>query len=277
MANFVNKYNDMTAYNADSTKQYPNTSKVVSEGKVLFQREDPADLTRLIVTYDVTSTENPTTLLGTGGTSVFTEQIIDGVVQPSVVSSYTFSTIGEHVVKYQVTQYLSTGFEAFNQCSSVVAVVIGNGVTSVARSSFAGAYNLVKVNSDVVGECNIPNSITAIGINGFSGCIGLTSITIPDSVTSISDYAFSVPRLIGVTNITVGTGVTSIGDGAFRCNNTDTTQCNFTIYATVPPTLGTNVFRNKYNLTIYVPAESLTAYQTAWSAYADRIQAIPNP
>lgn len=38
---------------------------------------------------------------------------------------------------------------------------------------------------------NIPNSITSIGDFAFYGCSGLTSITIPNSVTSIGDYAFN--------------------------------------------------------------------------------------
>ncbi|MDY4745265.1 MAG: leucine-rich repeat domain-containing protein, partial [Bacteroidaceae bacterium] len=37
----------------------------------------------------------------------------------------------------------------------------------------------------------IPNSVTSIGIHAFYGCSGLTSVTIPNSVTSIGDFAFS--------------------------------------------------------------------------------------
>ena len=37
----------------------------------------------------------------------------------------------------------------------------------------------------------IPNSVTSIGRCAFYGCTSLTSITIPDSVTSIGDEAFS--------------------------------------------------------------------------------------
>ncbi|HCX07972.1 MAG TPA: hypothetical protein DHG20_02505, partial [Acholeplasmatales bacterium] len=36
----------------------------------------------------------------------------------------------------------------------------------------------------------IPNSVTSIGSSAFSGCTSLTSIKIPNSVTSIGDYAF---------------------------------------------------------------------------------------
>ena len=37
----------------------------------------------------------------------------------------------------------------------------------------------------------IPDSVTSIGIWAFSYCTSLTSVTIPDSVTSIEGWAFS--------------------------------------------------------------------------------------
>ena len=37
----------------------------------------------------------------------------------------------------------------------------------------------------------IPDSVTSIGNSAFYDCTGLTSITIPDSVTHIDDYAFN--------------------------------------------------------------------------------------
>ena len=63
------------------------------------------------------------------------------------------------------------------------------------------AYNGVRVNA-----YEINNS-------AFRDCINLTSITIPDSVTSIGDYAFS--NCSGLTSITIPDSVTSIGSSAF--------------------------------------------------------------
>jgi hypothetical protein len=59
----------------------------------------------------------------------------------------------------------------------------------------------------------IPNSVTSIGNYAFYNCIGLTSVTIPDSVTSIGGYAFY--NCIGLTSVTIPDSVTSIGMGAF--------------------------------------------------------------
>ena len=59
----------------------------------------------------------------------------------------------------------------------------------------------------------IPNSVTSIGNSAFSNCSGLTSIKIPNSVTSIGWNAFA--GCIGLTSIIIPNSVTSIGDYAF--------------------------------------------------------------
>ncbi|MBR3708637.1 MAG: leucine-rich repeat domain-containing protein, partial [Lentisphaeria bacterium] len=47
----------------------------------------------------------------------------------------------------------------------------------------------------------IPDSVTSIGLYAFSRCSSLTSITIPDSVTSIGRWAFS--RCSSLKSITI--------------------------------------------------------------------------
>ena len=61
--------------------------------------------------------------------------------------------------------------------------------------------------------------VTKIGDKAFGNCYyDLTSITIPNSVTSIGNYAFLY--CYGLTSITIPNSVTSIGEGAFEgCEN----------------------------------------------------------
>jgi hypothetical protein len=64
------------------------------------------------------------------------------------------------------------------------------------------------------GSYTVPNSVTSIGSEAFARCYNLTSITIPNSVTtSIGDYAFY--GFYNLTSVTIGNGVTSIGNQAF--------------------------------------------------------------
>src|SRR5262249_51546130 len=60
----------------------------------------------------------------------------------------------------------------------------------------------------------IPNSVTSIGSATFYGCTSLTNVTIPNSVTSIGSYVFYDCK--SLTNVTIPNSVTSpIGEYAF--------------------------------------------------------------
>ena len=59
----------------------------------------------------------------------------------------------------------------------------------------------------------IPSSVTSLGSGCFYACRGLTSITIPSSVTSLGDHCFSGCR--GLTSITIPSSVTSLGESCF--------------------------------------------------------------
>ncbi|MCD8161397.1 MAG: leucine-rich repeat domain-containing protein, partial [Clostridiales bacterium] len=60
----------------------------------------------------------------------------------------------------------------------------------------------------------IPDGVTSIGAEAFAYCESLTSVTIPDSVTTIGKYAFEY--CTGLTSVTIPSSVTTIGNGAFR-------------------------------------------------------------
>ena len=71
---------------------------------------------------------------------------------------------------------------------------------------------------DILKTITIPNSVKSIGDYAFCGCRNLTFINIPNNVTSIGDYAFS--ECYKLASIDLPNSVTTIGDYIFNnCSN----------------------------------------------------------
>lgn len=160
--------------------------------------------------------------------------------------------------------------------TSITAVEIIKGVTSIGSYSFSGCSNLVKVTicdgltaigNGAFEDCsslryiNIPNGVTSIGRYAFDNCSSLTNISLPESIISIETAAFencsnleniNIPNgLLSIndytffgcssfTSISIPTGVTSIGNYAFQ-------HCSDLKYITIPATvqsIGNDAFRN---------------------------------
>ena len=172
------------------------------------------------------------------------ELITNFVIPDSVtnIGEYTFSgcsgltgiTIPDNVT--------SIGSYAFEGCIGLTNITIPNSVTSIGRSAFYGCSGLESLTIPFVGAQkdgnenthfgyifgdasgfvgNVPSSLITVVITGgtniddeaFNNCTGLTSITIPDCVTSIGRNAFD--GCSGLTSITIPDSVTSIGNSAF--------------------------------------------------------------
>jgi len=151
--------------------------------------------------------------------------------------------------------------ETFSGCTGLTSITIPNSVTSISDSAFSGCDALMNENnlydnayyignqsnpylvllwakSTEITECQINANTKFIYSHAFSGCADLTSIVIPESVTSIGFGAF-----VDLENLTM-----------------------VTVYATTPPTIEQDeyIFELCYKLTaIYVPAESVDAYEAS--------------
>ena len=195
-------------------------------------------------------------------------------------------------LEYNGTTYsvTSIGSSAFSYCSGLTSVTIPNSVASIGNSAFYRCSGLTSV--------TIPNSVTTIGESAFANCSSLnsinvasgnthyssidgvlynyvqdtliecpgarTSLTIPNSVTSIGNNAFFYCR--GLTSITIPNSVTSIGNDAFgECRGLTSIKC----LASIPPSIGDNSFQNiSDTCTLTVPCSSLEAYTASdWNTY----------
>lgn len=114
----------------------------------------------------------------------------------------------------------------------------------------------------------IPSSVTSIGDYAFYECCGLTSLTIPSSVTSIGREAFYC--CCGLTSLSIPSSVTSIGDYAFEgCSGLTSIYA----YPEKLPKLGTGVFYrcDAKNCTVYVPIGTFGDYWLSEFGYFENI------
>ena len=102
---------------------------------------------------------------------------------------------------FEMTEIGDSPFEGLN----ISTIIIGDGVQRIPANFALHCSRLTSV--------TIPNSVTSIGGWAFCGCSGLTSVTIPNSVTYIGEYAFG--GCSGLTSVTIPNSVTSIGSYAF--------------------------------------------------------------
>lgn len=89
------------------------------------------------------------------------------------------------------------------------------GITSIGDSAFSGCSGMT--------ELTLPNSVTSIGDCAFYGCTGLTELILPNSVRSIGDIAFTYCS--GLEKITVESG-NSCYDSRDNCNSIIDTEFN---------------------------------------------------
>lgn len=87
----------------------------------------------------------------------------------------------------------------------IPAYYMGKSVMGIGDRAFEDCSNLTSV--------EIPNGVTSIGYFSFAYCNSLKIIVIPNSVTYIDEYAFYACGHL--TSVTIGNGVTEIGRGAF--------------------------------------------------------------
>jgi len=100
------------------------------------------------------------------------------------------------------------GYIGSNTVLTIPSEIEGVSVINIGNGAFSPSNNSTKITS-----ITIPDSVTSIGERAFEWCSNLTSINISKNVKSISKATFC--GCIQLTSLTIPNGVTSIGEGAF--------------------------------------------------------------
>ena len=143
---------------------------------------------------------------------------------------------------------ISIGKNAFSGNKKLESVTIGSAVEDIGGGAFSGCPNLITVtlqnNDNFVIEDGVlltKDRTTLVSVYGSN-----TSVTVPNSVTAIQEFAFANDETL--TNAVLQSGVTTIGEGAF---SNATAFASITIPASVT-TIGVNAFFDTDLATVYV-------------------------
>ena len=282
----------------------PNSVTTIGEGAF----SDCSNLTSISVVSDnpkydsrnncnaIIETTTNTLIAGCKNTTIPKSVTVIGELAFSGCTSLTAINIPNSVT--------SIGRSAFYGCSSLTNINIPNPVSSIGFEAFNGTawydnkpdglvyaglvayeykgdmpegtsitlrkgtkgiaeYAFADCNCDGLTSINIPNSVTTIGICAFEGRTGLTTVNIPNSVTTIGYQTFR--GCTSLTTVNIPNSVTTIDEDAFMdCPSLYDVYC----YATTPPRCNNSCFIN-YSATLHVPAASLAAYRAApvWSKF----------
>lgn len=229
---------------------------------------------------------------GTGITNVSYNQLF---AEFNVGNSIPLYTNDLSIKKVKIGNQITTiGHNTFSGCSSLSSINLSN-VQEIIPGAFRDCISL-SGHLDI-SQATLTGYSDSSDNGAFMGCTGITSV----AIGAIEPYNSSkrnaaFKNCIGLTTATISGG-TSTGRATFSgCSSLRTVylpdtitefspyvfekNSNLTLYirATTPPTIISNAFRDAGISAIYVPAESVETYKTTtgWSAYASKIQAIPN-
>ena len=268
----VTSIEDWAFYNCTSLASITIPESVTSIGDYAF--DECTSLTSITIPDSVISIGD---WAFDGCTSLTSITIPESVTSIGDYAFFSCSGLASITIPDSVT---SIGGSAFDGCTSLTSITIPDSVTNIGEGAFGWCTSLTEIIVDSnnklyiskngilfdknleiivcypggkIGSFTIPDSVTSVGDYAFNGCTGLTSVTIPDSVTSIRSSAFW--GCTGLTSITIPDSVTSIRFGTFF-------DCTGLTSVTIPDSvtsIGDSAFYNCTSLTSVTIPNSVTS------------------
>ena len=183
----------------------------------------------------------------------------DGLTNICDNAFYQCSNLQSLVIPNTVT---SIGYSAFDACTSLKQVTLGNAVETIGSAAFG---------STAITTITLPSSVTSIEDYAFSYCKKLTEITIPGSVSSIGNYAFQYCEQL--SKATIEEGVKSIGYSAFQ-------YCSKMTDISLPSSLisiGSSAFSSCSALASVVIPEQITTIEASTFSHCSSLKEVTFP
>ena len=198
---------------------------------------------------------------------------------------YCSGLTGQIIVPDSVT-FIGQG--AFSNCGGISTITLGRNIDSIGSGAFGYMSSVHTINYNAqniqgnsaqlatsgttnVTSFNIREGVCCIPNYFIDNCPNLTTITFPNSVTSIGISNFAHCGLSG--NLNLPNELMEIGAGAFAaCTNLTSITCPAIVPPNIIQSFGlTYIFSHCWNIPLYVPCSNINAYQSAvgWSNFTN--------
>ena len=204
------------------------------------------------------------------------------LVIPSEVNGYTVTEIANDAFcyNYGITSLtipksvVKIGTKIVVSCSALTAITVEEGNPVYDSRNNCNAIIHTASNTLITGCATtvVPDDIKVIGSYALYMTKGITSVTLPEGLTTIGDYAFAYTDL---PTVTIPESVTTIGSSAF---SGDALNAVITKWST-PTVISSYTFPSKANITLYVPYGSKETYTEAdnWKDFKEIVEYYYKP
>ncbi len=255
----------------------------------------------LTILYNITDTSQPTKIFTSNSVKTGLKDVIIGkrrINASEITNEYQFIKPGINSIKYRYSSLAIIPENAFSGCTSVCGFKLPKSVNGFAATCFANTGIVNAIIPQQITSCNNgmfrnnqlletaffdPNISNIIQGFVFNGCTNLKRVVLGEKIISFGGTSQSSGFCTGTPNlkeVVFPPALTRLA-GSYPFAETTNVLCEIYFTSTVPPELGSKIgdmlFRNRRNIKIYVPEESLEDYKTATYFVSDASKIYPIP